>query len=245
LSDSKEFNYSSIDTAYRCYQKYKYIYVDKIVPERAEGGDLHFGSAMHAGLQDLLEGGDGTQVFSVYWDSLIGKDVAYGRYNHSDLSKMGPVFLERFKRLHLKHIKPHAIEQKLQGKLGEFGMYGTPDVVGEFKGIPSIIDFKTSKYAYPNDKILVNEQMYLYAHLAKVALQYEAKQLVYLVFCKQEMRIQTIEMQLDSDKLKVMLDNLELMCHDLTDRQAFPKNRNSCMMGEFKCEFFSKCYGVK
>lgn len=235
-------NYSAISTYYACPRKYKLEYIDKISIPGLESGDLHFGSAMHAGLQSSLEGNEGTPVFNIYWDSIKNKDIVYSRFNWVGLQHLGRVFIQRFERLHKKHFEAVSIEERLYGQVSTHKMEGTPDVIGKYKGTPSVIDFKTSKDAYRKEKILVNEQMPIYAHLAKQQLAYEVKQLVYYVFVKSEERVQVVLLPLTKEFMDAMLDNVKRICDEMQSRQHFPMNRNSCVMGSYLCPYFNVCY---
>jgi hypothetical protein len=239
------FRYSAIDTAHSCLTRYKLQYVDKI-PAHADGVDsidLKFGTALHAGIAACLEGDDGEQTFKVFWDSLKGKPFVESRFNWQALGDMGPKFLARFSRLHAKHFSPVAIEQHMRGSIGTHAFEGTPDFVGSYKGTPSIVDFKTSGRAYPKEKILVNEQMPLYAALAAQNLDFKAEQLVYYVFIKQEMRIQVVTAALTEKLLDSAIQNVIITADDLKSRKVFPKNPNSCVMGSWRCPYFEKCHG--
>lgn len=234
----RSYNYSAIQAAYRCLKYYKLLYVDQMKTEMPASADMEFGTALHAGLDCLLEDGQGEEVFNLYWDTLANKELKYTRYKYDDLAKLGPIFLERFNRLHKKHILPVQKEVRLYSKLEEIRIEGTPDVVGYYKGIPSIIDFKTSSQPYDKKKIECSEQMYLYAYMAMKELKLDIQQLVYVVFCKSDCRIQVITYPIDPIKLKSMLDNVLAVCHDLESRQVFTANRNSCI----GCDYWNVCY---
>lgn len=238
----KSFNYSAINTAYRCEQLYQYLYVDKLTPPGPEGLDLHFGTAMHSAIQAILEGDSGEDAFRVYWGSL--KETQQGRYTSDELKDQAlNVFIPRFERLHAKKFVVTQMEERLYGTLGDVRVEGTPDFLGTFEGIPSIVDFKTSGYRYPKERIVTSEQMYLYAHLAQQRLGFKPNQLVYLVFVKgKEPSIQTLKCDLSIEKLSNMLGNIHQMCHKLSQLNVAIKNRNSCLQGENKCVFWNKCY---
>jgi hypothetical protein len=238
-------NYSALNAAQRCLQLYKYQYLDKLPQPAPESGDMAFGTAMHAGVQALLENADGISVFTLYWDSEKDKDLAYGRFKWVELREIGIKLLTRFERLHKKKFKPVSIETRLYSHLGGYRVEGTPDFIGYVDEAPSVVDFKTSGSVYNKDKIVCSEQMYLYAYMAKQELQFPATQLVYYVFCKAEERIQVITYELTEEKLKAMLNNIVMQCDELVNRKAFPKNRNSCLMGSIKCPYWSECYGSK
>lgn len=237
----KTFHYSEINTAYTCLQKYKYIYVDKLRSDTASA-DLHFGSAMHLGLKAYLEGSDPIATFDMYWNSIKNEQMRYTSKDWAQLQEMGKLFLTRWIKRESKYYKSMYVEKMLQAPLGQYLLEGTPDFIGEFDGNLAIVDWKTSAREYDKKKLKTNEQMYMYAYMASKQLNINVKKLVYCVFIKlPEPRIQTIEIDLTQEKLKDMIDNIALMCEDLSKRTSYPKNRNSCGY----CEFYSNCYGDK
>ena len=235
------FRYSAIDTADRCLHKYKRVYIEGY--EDQDSGDKLFGTALHAGIEALFTGGNGQEVFSLFWDSVKGSKAPFGRYDWSTLRDTGIKFIARFERLHLKRFEPFMLEYEMFGKVGRHNVKGTADYIGLYRGVPSIVDWKTSAREYVPEKILVAEQMPLYAELVKQCLQYEVKQIVYYVFCKSEVRIQTLVLPITQEWLQQKIKNIELKCDDLAERKVFPKNPNSCMMGTFKCPLFAECHG--
>ena len=240
-------SYSVISTAYKCPRLYKLVHIDKIKTEQPASSALEFGSCFHAAIQAILEGADGMDVFRTYWDSVKDKDMIYYRHNWDMLNEIGEVLLTRFARLHAKNYKiVHPMEERLFSKIGGYKLAGTPDFVGDYKGVPSIVDFKTSADAFVKDRIICNEQMPLYAYLAEKELGFKAKQLVYQVFTKQNPRIQTIVHPIVEGEHQKMLDNITLMCETLDKATVFPMNRNSCLSaGRYKCQMWEQCYGEK
>lgn len=240
------YSYSTISAAYKCLKYYKLLYVDRIEVPGIESAALKFGSAMHAGLEAMLSNMNAQKVFDLVWDPLVNEPMEYYGLNHPTLKDMGHTFLERFADRYLDKIEVVQMEQRLYGSLGDIKLEGTPDVIGLYNGIPSIIDFKTSAKNYPAEKIEINEQMFLYAHLAKQSFGFEAKQLVYFVFVKDMKsgaRVQRpLTLQITDAKMSSMLHNVELMCKELEGRVNYPANRNSCMMGTYKCDFYNVCY---
>lgn len=246
------YNYSSLQAAYRCNQYFKYLYVDKLKPVSQPDADLTFGSAMHFAMEQFfVEKLPLIDSFKIYWTSEASK-VKYGRNDQETLESNAEILLERFERLHAKKIKIHEAERRLYGTLRGLNssdpgikVEGTPDLLGDFGGLRSVIDFKTAAYRYPKEKIRLNEQMYLYAHLA-AQNGYEAEQIVYLVFIKGKTpSIQTLTRKIDKAEMQKVLDNVYLQCENLNKLQESGKysyNSNSCQQGERKCPFFDKCW---
>jgi hypothetical protein len=239
------FRYSAIDTAHRCLRRYQLQYVDKVQVDGAEGADLVFGTALHTALQATLEGDNGLLTFQRYWKSVEKQEMIHSRLNWDGLSQSGEVLLAKFERLHAKHFTDMHIEKTLRGNVGGYEFEGTPDIIGLYKGVHSVVDFKTSNRPYGKEKILLNEQMYIYAELARQTYGKLPEQLVYYVFNKPDQKIQVITTPLTEALLKPRLANVEMMCKDLIGRKAFPMNPNSCVMGTFKCPYYDRCHGGK
>lgn len=227
---------------------YKYLYIDKLAREEKESGDLKFGTAIHLGLEVILsKQGNGLDDFNLFWDLEKNKDNQYSRNDWAALKEQGEKLLTRFERLHAKKFKPVAQEQLLKGQFGSIKLFGTPDFIGEYEGVPSVIDFKTAGYRYEEQKLVLSEQLYLYAFLAKQVLGYDVKQLVYKVFIKgNEPSIQTLKVDLDPLVMIKILDNIHLQALELDQKEkhnTFTKNPVNCSGG--KCAFPERCYGLK
>lgn len=240
------YSYSIIQAAYRCSKLYKMLYVDKITPPVEPGGDLAFGTAIHAGVQAILEGANGLEVFALFWSSLKDQPHRWGRNSWEELKEQGEVLLARFERLHAKKFKIFKMEERIYTKMGDISLEGTPDFVGEFNGVPSIVDFKTSGYTYSEDKLVCNEQMPLYSWMAEKEWGYKAQQYVYIVFVKgREPRIQTLVLPVDPAAQDRTLSNIHAVCKKLEQETVFTENRGSCLMGTQRCDFWSICHGGK
>lgn len=238
----KAFNYSALSTAYKCQMQFKHLYIDKLKQETPDSADMKFGSAIHLALETMLKGEEGWELdFTYFWDSEKNRNNTYTRYNWAELQDQGLLLLNRFKKLHLKKFKPVAIEQKMTGKLKEVELFGTPDFVGDFEGVPSIVDFKTAAYRYPKEKLNTTEQMFLYTELVRQNISFKAKQVVYIVFIKgREPGIQTIQRDISDCDLKYALDNIYLQTQQLQGiikQENYTKNYNGCF-----CPFPSKCF---
>lgn len=243
----RAYNYSALSTAYRCQMLYKHLYIDKLTPEGPKSGDMAFGSAIHLAIETMLkQGGDWELDFKLFWEAEKLKDNTYTRNDWKALEEQGIKLLSRFERLHLKKFKPFMIEQTLTGTIRDIQLYGTPDFVGEYEGVRSVVDFKTAGYRYPKERLFTSEQMLLYTHLVNQSLKEDyVKQLVYIVFIKgNEPSIQTLVRTVDKEDLKQALSNIDMQAcqlRELETTQLYTKNYNGCANGG-KCQFFSKCF---
>lgn len=241
------FRYSGLDTATKCLQKYKHLYVDGIKPDEPESSDAAFGTALHTALQASLEGDDGEAVFRLHWDNRRAADLAYkGRHTWDTLSNMGDVFISRFNRLHKKHYEPIELERVIKGRIGAYDIQGTVDYIGKYRDKLVILDFKTANYAYLPERIHSNLQMPIYRELVRQDMGLEAEQLVYQVFVKNPMApsIQTMVKDVDAEFMASRLSAVEGLCKELEGRTEWPRNPSSCMMGkDYRCPFFESCWG--
>lgn len=243
----KSFNYSALTTFRRCKQLYKYLYVDKLTPDVPRSGDMAWGTGMHLGVEGYLEGEDGLRRFNTYWDIERKANNRYGRYSWEALRDQAQILLPRFERLYLKKFKVFQMEKRLYGTIGQVKVEGTPDFLGEYEGVPTLLDFKTSGYRYPKAKTQISEQLYLYAHLAAQSENYPVKQLVYFVFVKGSAPgIQVLTRKVTDREMGAVLKDLEETVEDVIlaqEKQRFTMNRGSCIMGEIRCDFFERCHG--
>lgn len=244
-----QYRYSSLQTAYNCQRKFKYQYIDKIPTNEPLNGDLYFGTCMHSSIRAILEGEDGVDVFNTMWELEDENKTKFGRYGYDDLKSQAEILLERFARLHSKFFTDGVHERKIEFELtATETISGTPDFYGLYKGIPSIVDFKTAGYRYPKEKILVNQQMPLYSYGLRKLGVFDAKQYVYIVLIKgKEPSIQVLTHPIDGAVEKACILNVLAVCTQLSNKHGdedFVQNPNSCIQYDgTKCPYWTKCHG--
>lgn len=237
------FRYSGLSAYYQCPKLYEYQCVLGLRSDPTI--DMEFGTAIHLIPEACFAGESPTATFLMKWEQ--AKELTERRHSWEELRSQGEVFASRFERLHAKHYEPLFVEKKISTQIGEFEITGTPDFIGKYKGELCVVDFKTSAYEYPKAKLDLNEQMYIYAYMAKKVYNLDIKALYYVVFIKNpEPRIQVIRTELTQDKLNDMMLNTVMVMRDIAAKKEFYKNRNSCILGkDYKCSFYNKCYGDK
>lgn len=241
----KHYRYSTLGDYNKCPKYYELKHLLKLDDGSDKSGDMAFGTALHLAIQDLFEGGNGHDVFNVFWEAATNKELEYTRYKHDELAEFGKEFIDLFVPK-MSMFKPLHLEQKLMMPVtAEYGFSGTADFLGEFKGVKSVVDWKTSALPYTGYKIRCNEQMYGYAELAYNQLQFEAEQAVYVVFIKDHKnpRIQVKVTPLTREKVTKKLDNIKAICHDIHNRTTYHKNSSQCVIGSRVCRFFNTCHG--
>ena len=130
--------------------------------------------------------------------------------------------------------------------IGPYELEGTPDLVGEYLGVPSIIDFKTSSRKYDPRQTIADEQMRGYALMLEKEGLYTAEQIVHIPFVKHHTnpRIQTpIIIKLTEETKAGTIENIENTCTEIREKKVFIKNTKQCVSGPIICPFFEKCHG--
>lgn len=240
------WSYSALTSAVTCLKKYEHQYLLKTKPDY-ESGDLAFGSALHLALNASLTGGNGEEVFLVYWKSYKHKSLVYGRHKWQDLENLGVQFLAKFEKLHKKKYKLHTAEVRLYAEYKGVKLEGSLDFLGEYDGVMTLADFKTSSMKYEEEKVQTSFQLYLYAYLVIANGLPKPEQLMYVPFLKSVGGIQTsVVLKFDEGDMHKALDEFVAYC-TLFDANPkwFPKNYNSCLGYGRKCEMWSKCHANK
>lgn len=241
------FNYSAITTFRRCKQLFAYQYLDKTKSGAPASADMSWGTGMHLAVEAYLEGDDGLRRFNTYWDIERKANNRYGRYSWEALRDQAAILLPRFERLYLKKFKVHTMEKRLYGTLGNLKIEGTPDFIGHYDGVPTLLDFKTSGYRYPKARAQIGEQLYLYAHLAAQSENFPVTHVAYFVFVKGSAPgIQVLTRKITKRNMDKILDDITADIEDMIvaqEKNRFTKNRSSCIIGEQVCDFYEKCHG--
>lgn len=235
---------SAISTALQCAYKYKLMYVDKIKSE-TENTDFAFGTAIHLALNQILSGGEGNDIFQMYWNTYKNKELSNTRFSWEKLYELGNEFLRKFKKMHAKKYEPIVMEKRMYGVYEAIKFEGTPDYIGKYEGRLSLRDFKTSAYNYPIDKSLVAVQLYLYAYLMKQEMGQYPETLGYDVFCKSKGTIQTMTWDFEEGQMTKLLDSLVYFCKVLDRDAHYVKNPYACIIGSGRCEMFDVCWKGK
>jgi hypothetical protein len=243
------FWFSKVQAARKCLRYYKLTQLDGIKQDGPQSADLEFGTAMHLGINGILKADpdiDGVELFNLYWGSVESTPMEFSRLKWADLRACGNTLLERFKRLHAKHFEPFRMEERIFTQVGRHSFEGTPDFVGKYKGIPSVVDFKTSAMRYPKERIVSDDQIPIYAHLAEKDWDYPTQQGVYVVLIKdpKEPSIQVLTTALTKDTITYSISNVTEEIDDLAVRTTFPKNPTACMRGTYLCPMFQRCHGT-
>lgn len=242
----KGFSFSALSDYLTCPKLYKLKHLDKALLED-KSLDTECGTALHLGVNDILSGeGDGTEVALMYWDSLKHEELKKFSYDADQLRRCLEVWLAKFTKFYAKDFEPVAMEQRMYGQIGGHPYQGTADFVGKYKGVPSIVDFKTSSQRYDKRKVVTDDQMPGYDKLARDCIGFNAEQKVYLVFVKDrnEPSIQKpIIRELTEYERSSTIERMKAQMDDVQSRSNWYQNTRSCLRGSITCPAFEKCHG--
>lgn len=236
--------YSNYSTLRQCGQRFKLQCIDLVPQPRAVA--LEFGSAMHAGLHDVLITQDVTSaqdVFEAFWNSpaIVGLDWKGERHNHHALAEMGLKFISNFHKRYAKDMIFLHGETRLHGTYNEMRLEGTPDALVDWNGKHVLLDFKTAAYNYLDEKLDSSLQLNLYAWLLEQYSYDQVTELAYVVFCKGTSSIQTIRtIPYSQEKAIALLD--AMVSYWRRNSGHFEKNPNACIMGKSVCPYFTGCW---
>lgn len=211
---------------------------------------MKFGTAIHLGVEAILTGSgndvSGVNLFALFWNLEKTKNNKYGRYGWQELLDQGVRLLERFERLHAKHFVVNQMEQRLYGRIDDIKVEGTPDFLGLYKDVETVVDFKTSGSRYDKEKIKGSEQLHLYSYLASQTGNFQPKQIAYVVFVKGTApSIQCLVEPLHQERIDQVLANVRQQAKDIEykiDNNTFTRNYANCTGYGQKCSFYGECY---
>lgn len=227
----------------KCGQYYKLSYIDRIPQPKAHA--LEFGSAIHAGMHDLLSGHDveaALAVFEAYWDSVSGKVSDYDRETPQTLKDKGVKFIANFYKRYGKDMQLVVAEKRIYlPHASGLQLEGTPDAVVRWNDKQVLLDYKTSQYSYPVDKAFVSLQLHFYAYLLQKS-GITVDQMAYIVFEKYTGAVnKPVVIDLDHAKMESMVE--EMVAYAARNQNSHEKNPNSCFYGKNKCAYFERCWG--
>ncbi len=215
--------YSMLQSFLDCPLGFKRRYIDKI-EDTEKSSALEYGQAVHAAIRSHFEGGDGIEVFRIYWDSLKDTEMKYYRHGWAELRNLAMTqFLPNFFRLHAKHYAVTCMEETHTMEFCGHTVQGTWDMVSEYDGVLSVSDWKTASAPYKSDKILKSPQMWLYAMLYRDKYGKLPQQLIYKVFNKGSGSIQTLKTEVTEEKLE---NHKESVCNVIKTMAHCIENNN-------------------
>lgn len=239
----ERFSGSMLSSYASCPRLFKYQFLDKLQEPGPLGMDRVYGTGVHSAIQACLESqADPVSVFEEFWGMYQDADIQRGGYDYEELLRQARIMLGKFARNHAKRFKIFKMEERLKSDV--LGLEGTPDFLGDFDGVPSVVDFKTTSYRYPPEKAAIAEQLWIYVALA-LESGFTAKQVVFFPLVKgREPSIQTpVVYPVTQQMLEEHLSNVQMQKARIQGAQAFTKNPGNCYRGKLRCGYFNLCHG--
>jgi putative RecB family exonuclease len=251
------YSHSKLETFENCRLRYKYKYVDKIVPEIPKSIEAHLGTMVHETLEWLYTKvmekiipsiTDVIDFYSGRWCENLPKDFLIVRkeMKSEDYFNRGVEFLVNY---YLKH-QPFtdntiATEEKIEMNLDETGekkLIGYIDrlVHNVDKNEIEIHDYKTSASVMSKDKIENSRQLALYSLAMKEIFGKEKKVSMVWHFLAHDMKISISRTNEQLESLRKEVLELINYIEQTTD---FPANKSRlCDWCEYRniCEAWGK-----
>ena len=254
------YSHSKIETFENCKLKYKYRYIDKIVPDIPKSIEAHLGSVVHESLEwlyiNVMDKKLPTidQVITFYsdkWEETFEKDTRIVNKNMvlKDYFNMGVEFLINY---YMKHqpFKDNTIatEEKIEINLDEEKkLVGYIDRLVDNKenNEIEIHDYKTSGSAFAKKKIEEGRQLALYSLAIKEIYGKDKNVSMVWHFLAHDTKT---AISITNEKLvQVKKEVIELINEIEHTRQFPPTKSNLCNWCEYRniCEAWKAPFGQK
>ncbi len=163
---SRYLSHSRVNRYLLCPEQYRLYYVEGLRPRRTPS-NLIFGTVVHRALAGLLaDGEDPVALFQHTWRQVETVDLSYGRYDSwQRLSDIGEQLLERFVSEAMPRItNVCAVEQRFELTITSLDspLVGYVDLVADFEGRSTVIDFKTASSSYRDHEVVMSDQLTAY-----------------------------------------------------------------------------------
>lgn len=231
--NSFKISYSRINTYLFCPHKYKLIYLEnKYIPLN---GDISFGNSVHKTLDFFYKSGNYsyeslTDSLNTCWESsgYETNQQAYVSYLRAvDVLKN---FWETYGKYPPKKI---STEHNFKSEIGKYPFIGIIDRIDEYEdGTRELVDYKTHKIIWEQEKIDNDLQLSLYCYACKVALGFIPDRIA-IYFLSHNKKIYTTrnEEQINN-AIKLSVEVAEKI-----NNNEFEPNKDKCAY----CDFKSSC----
>lgn len=159
-------SHSRINRFLHCPEQYRLYYVENVRPKTPDA-TLLFGRTIHQALEALFRNGtDPVTAFADAWDPLEDTSIRYkSRESWEILNAKGIALLEKFVADELTRIgEVRTVEKSFELSITGFDspFLGVIDLIADFDGTPTVIDFKTSASAYAAHEVALSDQLTAY-----------------------------------------------------------------------------------
>lgn len=232
-------SHSRVNKYLHCPEQYRLHYVENLRP-RITDADLVFGKLVHEALAQLFRtGADAAESFDNAWLVLQNEPLTYGdRESWQILRDKGGALLRKFLDEEAPRISAvRAIEKPFTLNVTslEAPLIGIIDLVADFDGTSTVIDFKTAKAAYPGHEVSLADQLTAY-QLAEP----DAEQVAFCVLVKtKEPRIDWHISRRDGGNLSAYLTKVEHIAGEIAAGHFYQRPGRWCSY----CDFLPVCLG--
>ena len=167
-----KLSYSAKSTYEWCGRQYKYLYVDKFLPDKPVYPATVIGTGIHALISRMYQ----EKIFSLsflhyHWYSHLQDAIKEHKFDASPkqqeaMFKLGKKIIGSFYYMAKKEgflIPPLKTEWRFKLRLDTFALSGIVDLIIVVNGVVYIIDFKTGLKDLSQEEVDANEQLTFYA----------------------------------------------------------------------------------
>lgn len=231
--NSFKISYSRINTYLFCPHKYKLIYLEnKYIPLN---GDISFGNSVHKTLDNFYKNGVYTyealtDSLNVCWESSGYENNQEAYINYLRAVDILKLFWETYGKYPPKKI---STEHDFKSNIGKYPFIGIIDRIDEYAdGTRELVDYKTHRIIWEQEKVDNDLQLSLYCYACKVALGFVPDRIA-IYFLSHNKKIYTTrnEEQINN-AIKLSVEVAEKI-----NNENFEPNKNKCAY----CDFKSSC----
>lgn len=248
------YSHSKIETFENCKLKYKYKYIDKIIPDVPKSIEAHLGSSVHKALEELYKSvmqkiiltlDEVIESYAKEWEETFSKDISImdKTMTAKDYFNRGVEFLVNY---YLKH-QPFtdntiATEEKVEIDLDdEKKLIGYIDrlVHNLEKNEIEIHDYKTSGSLFSKQKIEQGRQLALYALAIKEKFGKDKNVAMVWHFLAHDSK--TV-IPISNEKLVLVKKQVIELINEIENTKIFPANKSILCNW---CEYRNMCEAWK
>jgi hypothetical protein len=238
-SQTPYLSHSRLSRYLHCPEQYRLYYIENLRP-RHFSANLAFGQAVHEALAELFRtGGDPVKRFQDQWQTALEMELDYGaRDSWEKLKTTGEILLARFAAEELPNLSEvSAIEKVFELGISNLDLpfVGIIDLVANFNGKRTVIDFKTAAQSFDDHEVVLSDQLSAY-QLAEPT----AQRVALCVLIKS--RVPKIEWHLTSrtsQQLTEYLSKAGLIAREITAGHFYKRPGRWCAW----CDFLPVCIG--
>ncbi|MBR4632613.1 MAG: PD-(D/E)XK nuclease family protein [Elusimicrobia bacterium] len=228
--NSFKISYSRINTYLFCPHKYKLIYLEnKYIPLN---GDISFGNSVHKTLDVFYKKGVYSfealkDSLNVCWESSGYENNQEAYVNYLRALKILEEFWNTYGKYPPKRI---STEHNFKSEIGGYPFIGIIDRIDEYEdGTRELVDYKTHRIIWEQEKIDKDLQLSLYCHACKVALGFVPDRIA-IYFLSHNKKIYTTRSEEQiNNALKLSVEVAEKINNNI-----FEPNKEGCAYCDFK-----------